>query len=203
MASTVIHFQGQSFSVLCTGDRDGNIRIWLKPYGDLVDLCTCTGQKFRHIQLYRSSTHRGTGYHLVTKAMFIKDNLLITATNNGDVRFWKLQCVEDPSKSIDKGPLPNLTLRYDLMGIHNGAVELLMNIGDVLLSSGGNDGKLIGWDISTGLRLGSIQCHQGRQIEEGGATVSSCVVDILLSGKEGSIISLCRDGSLRQLKLMS
>ncbi|KAL7533642.1 LOW QUALITY PROTEIN: hypothetical protein ACHAXR_005360, partial [Thalassiosira sp. AJA248-18] len=168
MASTVIHSQGQPLSVLCTGDRDGNIRIWLKPDDDLKGLCTPMGQKFRHIQLYKSSTHRGTGYHLVTRAKFIRNNLLITGTNNGDVRFWQLQCVEDPTRSIGKGPLPSLTLRYDLMGIHNGAVELLMNVGDVLLSSGGNDGKIVGWDISTGLRLGSIRCHPGRQIEEGG-----------------------------------
>ena len=61
---------------------------------------------------------------------------------------------------------------------------------------------MVGWDISTGLILGSIHCHPGRQIEEGGGTFSSCVVDMLISGKDGSLISLCRDGSLRQLKLM-
>lgn len=202
MASTVVHSQGRSLSILCTGDRDGNIRIWLKPDDDLVGLCTRTAQqKFRHIQLYKSSTHRGTGCHLVTRAMFVKGDLLITGTNNGDVRFWQLRCIEDPSRSLDKGPLPNLTLRYDLMGVHNGAVELLMNVGDVLLSSGGNDGKITGWDISSGLSLGCVPCHPGTRLQDGTATVRSCVVDLLISGKAGSLISLCRDGSLKQLKL--
>ena len=186
----------------CTCFNHLCVSIWLKSDDDLVGLCTSM-QKFRRIQKYKSSTQSGTGYHLVTRALFIKDNLLITGTNNGDVRFWELQCAEDPSRSIGRGPVPSLNLRYDLVGIHeNGAVELLMNIGDVLLTSGGNDGKIVGWDIVTGLRLGSVQCHPGRHIEERGAPVSSCVVDVLMCGKGGSLISLCRDGSLRQLKLM-
>ena len=88
------------------------------------------------------------------------------------------------------------------MGIHNGAVELLTNVGDVLLSSSsGNDGNIVGWDINTGRRLGTIQCHSGTRLRfndgEDIMTLRSCVVDMLLSGKEGSLISLCRDGSLR------
>lgn len=194
---------GHFYSVICTGDRDGNIRLWLKPDDDLVGLCSrgFEGQKFRHVQLYKSSTQSGTGYHLVTRAFFVHDNLLITGTNNGDVRFWQMQVAESPSRSIGRGPVPALTLRYDLMGIHNGAVELLTVVGDVLLSSGGNDGKIVGRDISTGLILGTIRCHPGRQLEGRGGAVHSCVVDLLLSGTEGSLISLCRDGSLKLFKM--
>lgn len=198
--------QGKFFSIICTGDRDGHIRIWLKHDDDLSDLCTRTGQKFRHIQCYKSSTQSGTGYHLVTRAMFAMNNsLLITATNNGDVRFWQLNCAENASRAIGKGPLPNLTLRYDLMGIHNGAIELLMVVGDVLLTSGGNDGKIVGWDISTGLKVGILRCHSGSEIKERGAvfaTIRSCVVDLLISGKERNMISLCRDGKLRLLRFV-
>ena len=92
--------------------------------------------------------------------------IIITGTNNGDVRFWQLQCSRDKSRMIgSNSSLPNLSLRYDLIGIHNGAIELLVNVGNVLLTSGGNDGKIVGWDIATGSRLGDMQCHQGRQIE--------------------------------------
>jgi WD40 repeat protein len=92
------------------------------------------------------------------------------------------------------------------MGIHNGAVELLTNIGDVLLSSGGNDGNIVGWDINTGHRLGTFQCHSGTRLTfNDGApdiiTLRSCVVDVLMSGRERSLISLCRDGSLRLFKM--
>ncbi len=130
----------------------------------------------------------------------MNNSLLITATNNGDARIWQLNGVENAPRAITKEPLPNLTLRYDLMGIHNGAIELLMVVGDVLLTSGGNDGKLVGWDISTGMKLGSLVCHPGREIDERGFvvdTIRSCVVDLVMSGKEKSMISLCRDGKLR------
>jgi len=199
LASTVLQSSTKkSSSVLVTGDRDGNITLWLKSDQDLLGLSTCSGQKFRRIQKYKSSTQPGG--HLVTRAKLIHDNLLITGTNNGDVRFWQLQCSRDKSRMIgSNSSLPNLSLRYDLIGIHNGAIELLVNIGNVLLTSGGNDGKIVGWDISTGSRLGDMQCHQGRQIESG--VLQSCVVDLLINGKDGTFISLCRDGSLRMLKM--
>lgn len=192
---------GLFYSVLCTGDRDGNIRLWLKPDDDLIGLCSRPGsQKFSHIQHVKSSTQN---VHLVTRALFVHDNLLITGSNNGDVRFWQMNVTEIASRAISK--VPNLTLRYDLIGTHYGAVELLTNVGDVLLSSGGNDGCIVGWDINSGRRLGSIQCHSGRRLENDGGediiTIRSCVVDVLLSGKEGSLISLCRDGSLRLFKM--
>ena len=131
------------------------------------------------------------------------NSLLITATNNGDARIWQLNCVANASRAIGKGPLPNLTLRYDLMGIHKGAIELLTIVGDILLTSGGNDGKIVGWDISTGEKLGSLRCNSGREIKERGvivATIRSCVVDLVMSGKERNMISLCRDGKLRLLR---
>lgn len=192
LTSTTIN----SFSVLCTGDRDGNISLWIKSDDDLVGLCTSTTEKFRLIKKYKSSTQSGTSYHLVTRAMFIHDNMLITGTNNGDVRLWQLQCRIDSSRS---SPYPHLTLRYDLNGIHNGAVELLVNVGDVLLTSGGNDGCLIGWDINTGLKLGSVRCHHGRCMHN--TSLKSCVVDLLISAKDSTMISVCRDGSLKQLKV--
>ncbi len=78
-----------------------------------------------------------------------------------------------------------------------------MNIGDIVLSCGGNDGNNLGWDISMGLRLGSVQRHPGRRIEEeGGDILYSCVVNRLMSRKDGSIITLCRDSSLRQFEMM-
>jgi WD40 repeat protein len=184
--------------LICTGDRDGNIRLWLKPDDDLVGLCArVETQKFKHLQVYKSSTQSG---YLVTRAFFMQNNLLITGTNNGDVRFWQMQVAESASRAIGRGPLPTLTLRYDLNGIHNGAVELLTVVGDVLLSSGGNDGKIVGWDISTGRRLGFIRCHPGRRLEGDGGTIRSCVVDLLVSEKD-SLISLCRDGTLKLLKM--
>jgi hypothetical protein len=53
-----------------------------------------------------------------------------------------------------------LELKYDNMGPHNGAVEVVINVGDMLLTSGGNDGKFIGVDLNTGLILESIDSNR-------------------------------------------
>ena len=198
MTSSVIHSGCQSLSVLCTGDRDGNVRLWLKPDVDFVGLCTSKSQKFRHLQVYKSSSQVGPGCHLVTRMKIIQNHLLVAGTNNGDVRIWQLQCMNNPSRFIGKGQLPKLSLMYDLARSHSGAVELMMNVGDILLTSGGDDGNVIGWDINTGLKLGCLRCHPGRHIEEGGSVAYSCVVEVVVSGKEGKLISICRDGVLRQ-----
>ena len=46
--------------------------------------------------------------------------------------------------------------------------------------------------------MGCLRCHPGRHIEEGGSVAYSCVVEVVVSGKEGKLISICRDGVLRQ-----
>jgi hypothetical protein len=197
MASTELSARGRVFRVVCTGDRDGNIRLWL-PRDD--DLPGGLGHTFRHVQSYKSSVPQATGYHLVMRTAFVQGNLLVTGTNRGDVRFWRLGSTGEPANGAGKGPLPTLALRYDLMGVHDGAVELLTAVGDVLLSSGGNDGEIVGWDVATGLRLGSVRCHPGRRPAGGDGTAFSCVVDVVVSGKDGSVFCLCRDGSLQELQ---
>ena len=200
MTATASRWRDQLHSVLCTGDGDGNVRVWLEHHDDLAGPRARSGAKFRHVRAYRSSS---AGQHLVTRAKFVRDDLLVTGTNNGDIWFWQLRFAEDSlsSRGVGRGPVPVFSLRYDLMGVHNGAVELLSDIGDILLSSGGNDGKIVGWDISTGLKLGTVSCHPGELLGGDGVCLYSCVVDVLLNGKDGSLISLCRDGNLRLFQL--
>jgi WD40 repeat protein len=202
MSSTVVQVQADEevFSVLCTGDRDGNIRLWLKPN----DSTKC--QKFRHLSMCKSCTQRGsTGYHLVTRTMFIHNNLLITGTNAGDVRIWQLECKGNKSRANGKGKLRlKLSLRHELFGGHSGAVELMVNIGDVLLTSGGNDGSVLGWNLTSGLKICKVVCHRGREVPlpfpQLGVwpVVKSSVVDVVINAKDGVLTSLCRDGTLEQ-----
>ena len=104
----------------------------------------------------------------------------------------------DPKRCKQDGLLPKLKLINDLIGSHNGAVEFMTNIGDALLTSGGNDGKLIMRDVNTGSKLGFLDCHPGVHIAGVKQKLKSCVVEVFLNGKDGRLISLCRDGVLQQ-----
>ena len=192
--------QNGSFPILCTGDRDGKVRLWL------VGNDGSSTKTFRHLHQYNSSTQTGTGFHLVTKAKFINDTVLVTGTNQGSVRIWCLEFKNDPGRNFGKGPLPKLQLRYDLMGQHSGSVEVCTNVGDVLLTSGGDDGKIIGWDINSGLKIGqALSCHPGKKLtrlDNGEETnVNSSVIDFILNVMDGKLISLCRDGVLAEWSL--
>jgi WD40 repeat protein len=202
MASTFVHTQNHSFSVICTGDGEGKIRLWTRPDEGLLALTPPEPVPYRRsetnfvpIQVKQAGTRTG----LVTRMKFVSNEVLVTCTNNGDLRIWK--CCNKPygHSGGEKGLRPQLELKYDKMGLHNGAVEVVINVGGVLLTSGGNDGKVIGVDLNTGLILGSIDCHTGERLQDREGTTliaKSCVVDIILSGKEGCMISLCRDGTL-------
>ncbi|KAL7484999.1 hypothetical protein ACHAW6_010589 [Cyclotella cf. meneghiniana] len=186
MASTVIESEDNGmFTLLCTGDRDGKIRLWL------VGSDVLNKKNFRHLGHYNSSTQTGTGFHLVTRAKFITDDLLVTGTNQGDVRIWRLQIKNNPGRCIGKGPLPKLTLKNDLVGQHSGSVEVCTNVGDVLLTSGGDDGSIVGWDTYSGIKLCTWKCHRGKEMihpETGRrALLKSSVVDVVLNGVEGRL----------------
>ena len=196
LTSTVIKSTDESFSVLCTGDREGKIRLWL--IGDNIS----PARSFRHIGQHNSSLHFGTG-HLVTKANFINDNVLVTGTNEGSVRIWHLECRSNVGRSIGKSPLPKLNLRYDLISQHSGSVEVCTNIGDILLTSGGDDGKIVGWDINSGMKIDkALSCHSGKhltRLDNGKEViVHSAVIDFVLNCADGKLISLCRDGVLTE-----
>eukprot|EP00574_Skeletonema_japonicum_P004292 CAMPEP_0201734188 /NCGR_PEP_ID=MMETSP0593-20130828/33505_1 /ASSEMBLY_ACC=CAM_ASM_000672 /TAXON_ID=267983 /ORGANISM="Skeletonema japonicum, Strain CCMP2506" /LENGTH=195 /DNA_ID=CAMNT_0048227471 /DNA_START=42 /DNA_END=626 /DNA_ORIENTATION=- len=194
MASTTVKTEDYSIAIICTGDSNGKIRLWTRP------------TSFYQSETYFIPTQvkqAGTRTGLVTRMKFVHNNLLVTCTNNGDLRIWKFQCWNELCRynGGEIGPKPQLKLKYDKMNLHNGAVEVVMDIGDMLLTSGGNDGKVIGVDLNNGLILQSIDCHAGERLQNSeGSTLlaKSCVVDMIVSGKEGCMISLCRDGTLQR-----
>ncbi len=66
-----------------------------------------------------------------------------------------------PGRSIGNGLLPKIALRHNLMGHHSGSVEVCINIVCILVTSGENDGNLIGWDVSSGTKIGTLSCLGG------------------------------------------
>jgi WD40 repeat protein len=131
---------------------------------------------------------------------FINDHVLVSGNNQGDIRMWGIEKMKESEES--ENVLPGLSLRYFLKAVHNGPVETAMNIGDVVITSGGNDGSLIGWCSTTGKKIGSLTCHYGQETfdettgEKG--VVKSCVIAALAVNDR--LISLCRDGVLAEWK---
>jgi hypothetical protein len=102
------------------------------------------GQKFRQIQLYKSSTQSGD--RIPPRHAGVLRTRQPPHHRHEQRRRSVLADAGrgEPVELHRKGTGHNL--RHDLMGIHNSAVELLTVVGDVLLSSGGNDGKIFGRD---------------------------------------------------------
>jgi WD40 repeat protein len=206
MASTTIHTEENFVPIICTGDGEGKLRLWMRPYEGLNSTPPEENihfhphqMKFVPMQVKQAGIRTG----LVTRIKFVSNDLLVTGTNNGDLRIWKIYCCNKPHRrsSDERGRKPQLELKYDKMGLHNGSIEVVINCGDILLTSGGNDGKVQGVDLNTGLILGNINCHTGEYHHRELGTMQllkSCVVDLILIGKEGSMISLCRDGTLQR-----
>ena len=200
MASTIIQSEdGSFFSIICTGDGNGKIKLWTRHYPIIPPNYIDGRMLFTPISVKQAGTRTG----LVTRMKFVYDDLLVSGTNNGDLRIWKLHSCVNRRRSAELPPWPTLDLKYDKMGLHNGGIEVVTNVGDILLTSGGNDGKVLGVDLNTGLFLGNLDCHPGEHIQhaESGSMVlaKSCVVDLIISGKDGCMMSFfCRDGTIQQ-----
>jgi len=197
MTSTVIMKGEEQFILLCTGDSDGSIRLWMSSSDFLFkDYATNKKFTFHHVKWYKSK-----GRYRVATMKFIQNNILLSGNNRGDIRLWDLCCTGDSGEN-DRHQLPGLILRIYLKSAHSGPIEMSTYIGNVLLTSGGNDGKVVGWDIKSGKRIGALCCHQGKEVihlkTREKCIVKSCVVGIVSTGRGSKLVSLCRDGVISE-----
>jgi WD40 repeat protein len=191
MTSTAIAKGNESTILLCTGDSDGAIGVWSASSG-LLSRCNADSVVFHQIQ--RCETR---GRHLVTAIKFIQKNVLVSGDNQGDIRVWDLDCTDSSVRNDDR-MLPSLQLRRHLKSAHNGSVEMCMNVGNILMTSGGNDGNIAGWDTTSWKKIGALCCHQGKDAVHPTTSardvLKSCVVGAILTRKDNRLVSLCRDG---------
>ena len=74
-------------------------------------------------------------------------------------------------------------------------------IAGVLVTSGGNDGKLIGFDPCSCCEIGTLSYHRGKSVllPDGTRrqTMISCAVStLMLPASRRKLITLCRDGTM-------
>lgn len=135
-----------------------------------------------------------------TRMKFLDRDILLTGSTHGDVKIMQLRVRED----LNRLQVSVVTL-HRMSSAHVGTIEQMERFGDVLITSGGFDGQLKGWNFRTGRLLGNIICHPGRHSAPETASVQptrpifssvvgSVLFDDITDGK--SLLCLCRDGTL-------
>ena len=185
MTSTKVFSKGASFEILFTGDSQGVITLYF------VDVENRTFTSIKSVK---------GGDYPITVSKITTNKLLITGNTNGELRFWSFSVSSHYNKFGVLLPRFRFDLKRDLLDAHCGAVEVCIIIGDIILTSGGNDGLLVGWDVSSNKKMGSIICHQGISIQIPGRqnrrTLKCCPVSASLL--RGKLMILCRDGYLTE-----
>jgi len=175
--------------LLITGDSDGNMTLWRS-----ISHSTGVPSIFQSMKVYESSDDCR-----ITNLQVVRQQYLISGDTSGSVRVWN---ISQEKKSTGKGSKkdnfiePNLS--FKIPAAHGGTIEVIELIGNVLLTTGGSDGFIRGWDLKSGDLIGSVSCHKGVFVHPqrtSHAHVKSAVVGHIFTGHE-SLLSLCRDGTL-------
>ena len=139
-----------------------------------------------------------------TRMKFLDRDILLTGSTHGDVKIMRLRVREE----LNRSQVSVVTL-HRMSSAHVGTIEQIERFGDVLITSGGFDGQIKGWNFRTGRLLGSVACHPGSHSAPETASMqpnrpifSSVVGSVLFDDKNdgNSLLCLCRDGTLLSWK---
>lgn len=171
--------------ILITGDGDGNIKLWKKNFLSLTD---------QNMPMFVPLQSRPSqDICRITNVKVVGNKLVVSGDTSGSVRVWNIL-------NEDNGHSPKLEMLFKIPAAHGGAVELIEVVGDVLLTAGGNDGCIRGWNLNRGDLIGSVSCHDGvwqqQRYNSSKSLLKSSVVALFFTGFK-SLVSLCRDGSIK------
>lgn len=123
-----------------------------------------------------------------------KKDALAMGTSRGHIVTWDLTMSSQTNK-------PELILHTSHEGAHNGgSVESMERVGNVLLTTGGNDGIIKAMHIGSGLPLANLLIHPGRLVSPPRPPVrlKCAVVKAWVCHERQSIIGFCRDGHISE-----
>jgi hypothetical protein len=99
---------------------------------------------------------------------------------------------------------PDMTLEeeYSLVGCcPGGCVESVELVGTILITAGGVDGRVQFWEFESGASLGTLRVHPGHRPPNCQQILYSAVVATYFCHERASLMSLCRDGHVREWSL--
>lgn len=196
LGATLCHDGTRSRSLLCLCERDGDtgyLSVWEKhSCGDFE-------------QCGRDDLGEGV---LVTRLLVLHENSdrIVTGTNSGQLCLWKIAAAAPQLDDLETCKSPQFQLLQHMKNAHEGTIESAEVIGNILLTCGGRDGLVKGWDLNLGCLLGLIPIHPGRlypPVRERGRKqicIKSAVVSSFFRHDSESLVSLCRDGTIKEWK---
>jgi len=196
LAATTVQHLGLNSVLLSAGDDKGFISFYASETDERKD---------QDLAFYSAGKSKFSTREQIkpTRMKFLDDDILLAGSTHGDVKVLQLRIREDLVRSTRVHA--SVVTLHRMSSAHIGTIEQIERFGDVLITSGGFDGQLKGWNYRTGRLLGSITCHPGRHSAPETApvqpnrpifssVVGSVMLDDYTDGK--SLLCLCRDGSL-------
>lgn len=193
---------------LFTGDEAGKTIMWkLRPSISRVK------NSFKFEPIFKLPTFSGAQ---ITKLDIFHNNVLVSGSTTGDVQVWDVvekKTYSKKNRKVNHNPNARFRMsqRFLVPIAHSGKITSLSCFGDVLLTTGGNDGVTKAWSIASGDGdlIGTIEScrgvasaqllaqdgigHTERRVYSYEGLRSAVLTNIFIGC---SMISLCRDGSL-------
>ena len=172
-------------ALLCTGDETGHLTLW-----SLVQTSS-HHHDFSYKMMSSELVEAGGSLPTLIEFLHQSSNTIVVGTNSGGLFTFRV------------ASLHYLVPLHAAPTAHVGAVDSIKIVGNVVFTSGGYEGHVMGWDTRTLSPLGSIAVHPGRLYPPGHtgrtqALLNCAVIDSIVWPERESIVSLCRDGTVHE-----
>lgn len=170
--AALVCVERNSSLILFTGDEGGRVVMWksrpgstLRQSGDSDGSLSRGVRSICNFEAIFTIPSMETNSK-ISKLSLFKKNVLICGNNKGDVRVFDVVQKKTYAKKKRKSVLrPNASLRLSQRFIvpraHSGNIDSLTFFGDILLTTGGNDGLTKAWSTKSGSSIGSVVSFLG------------------------------------------